>query len=358
MKTLIRFEFRKIFARRITRAALLALLVLSVLFNSSSYRNMHAFDGVSKEGSGGAAVEIDKEVARKYQGILTDETVQRIFADMGIRYDLHGLNAAYLRQNATQSAAFARFADKDGHWNGLTVSDVFGEEEIRIGYTYGWLQTSQDLIRVLIVLSLVLIVMISPVFSVEYGGVDNLILTARYGKTVCATAKAIASCLAALAVTAVILLISLVTALVAYGSDGLRCSILFAPMEFTEVYIPFNITCGTLMGYQVLLAFTSAVGITGITLVLSALCKNPTVALVAAAALHMLPVMIPVSEANPLFRYLALLPLYQLQFISLMSVERISGDLLYAIWALPVALALLGIGFFASGKIFREHQVT
>ena len=59
--------------------------------------------------------------------------------DFAPTHDLHGLNAMYLYQNATQSAAFSRFSDKEGNWNGLSVSDVFGNEEIKIGYVDGWL---------------------------------------------------------------------------------------------------------------------------------------------------------------------------------------------------------------------------
>ena len=57
-----------------------------------------------------------------------------MMSDFAPTHDLHGLNAMYLYQNATQSAAFSRFSDKEGNWNGLSVSDVFGNEEIKIGY--------------------------------------------------------------------------------------------------------------------------------------------------------------------------------------------------------------------------------
>ena len=53
-----------------------------------------------------------------------------------------------LYQNAMQSAAFARFSDMNGNWNGLSVSDVFGDEEIKIGYTDGWLSTSQNMVKI------------------------------------------------------------------------------------------------------------------------------------------------------------------------------------------------------------------
>jgi hypothetical protein len=358
MKKLIQYELRKIFSKRLTQVALIALLLLSVLLGFSAYQNMYSVDGKSHEGTGRTAVEIDKSIAEKYEGILTDEKVQQMMAEFKPKQDLHGMNAAYLYQNAMQSALFRNFSDLDGNWNGLSVSEVFGNEEIKIGYTYGLLKTSENMVRIFIALSLVVVIMTAPVFSGEYGGVDNIILTSKYGKTKCVTAKIIGSILAALIVTAFVSVINLAYAFILYGNSGLDCSILFAPAGFVEGYIPFNITCGTLLKYQILLAFTSTISITGITLVLSAICKNQVVALVASAAIYLFPVMLPVTETSSLFRIISLLPLYHAQFVSLMSVEQMSNGILYAIWAVPVALIFVGIGIAISHKAFAKHQVS
>ncbi len=357
MKKLIQFELRKIFSKRLTQAALIALFLLSVLLGFSAYQNMYASDGKSREGTGRVAVEIDKAIAGKYEGLLTDEKVQQMMIEFKPGQDLHGMNAAYLYQNALQSALFRNFSDLNGNWNGLGVSDVFGSEEIKIGYIYGWLQTSQNMVRIFVVLSLVVAIMIAPVFSGEYGGVDNIILTSRYGKTKCATAKIIGSILAALIVTTVVSIINLVYAFILYGGSGLDCSILFAPADFATEYIPFNITCGTLLNYQILLAFTSVISVTGITLVLSAVCKNQTAALVASAAVYLFPVMLPVTETSSLFKIITLLPLYHVQFASLMSVDQVSGKVLYALLAVPVALIFMVIGILVSHRVFAKHQV-
>ena len=95
-----------------------------------------------------------------------------------------------------------------------------------------------------------------------------------------------------------------------YGTEGLDCSILFAPVEFTEEYIPFNLTCGTVLMYQVLLAFTGAVSVTGIALLASALSKNPLIAFVVAAAIYVFPMLLPISELSVWYRLVILLPVY------------------------------------------------
>ena len=357
MKKLILFELRKVFSKRLSLIALVGILLFSVLISFSTYQNKYAFDGVNAEGSGKTAVEIDKGIAAKYEGILTDEKVQQMMSDFAPTSDLHGLSAIYVYQNAMQSAAFSRFSDKEGNWNGLSVSDVFGNEEIKIGYVDGWLSTSRNMVRVFVALALAVIIMLAPIFSGEYEGVDNIILTSKYGKTKCATAKVIAGIITAILTTTLVAAINLLLAFVFYGTEGLDCSILFAPSDYVEAFIPFNITCGTLLKYQILLAFTCTLSITGITLFLSAISKNQIVALVAAMAIFLFPVLLPITEVNPLFRLVGLLPIYHVLAISLLSVEQMSNGMLYAIWAIPAALLFLGVGAGISRRVFAKHQV-
>ena len=358
MKNLIKFELQKIMIKRLTLVSITSVLLLSFILSFATFQNMYAFDGKSNEGSGRTAVEIDKSIAEKYAGVLTDEKMHQIMADFKPTHDLHGMNAQYLYQNAMQSAAFARFSDMNGNWNGLSVSDVFGVEEIKIGYVNGWLNTSQNMARVFIALSLVIILIIAPVFSGEYGGVDNIILTSKYGKTKCATAKIIASVLSALLVTILIIVFHLALAFIFYDTEGLDSSILFAPQEFVEGYIPFNITCGTVLKYQLILALSSAISLTGITLILSAICKSQMIAFAVSAAVHLTPIMLPIPETSPLYRMIVLMPLYHLQYISIMSVEQMKSGMLYAIWAIPMAIILITFGAVISRRIFAKHQIS
>lgn len=206
-------------------------------------------------------------------------------------------------------------------------------------------------------LSLVIILLIAPVFSGEYGGVDNIILTSKYGKTKCATAKVLASLLSAVFITTLVVIFNLLIAVAIYGTEGLDCSILFAPIDFLEGYIPFNITCGTVLKYQILLAFMSAISVTGIVLILSAVCKSQMIAFVISAAIHVIPIMLPISETSALYRIIVLMPLFYSQYISIMSVEQMHNGMLYAVWSIPVAIALVVIGSIISHKAFSKHQV-
>lgn len=234
---------------------------------------------------------------------------------------------------------------------------MFGNEEIKIGYVDGWLSTSKNMVRFFIALVLAVIIMLAPIFSGEYEGVDNIILTSKYGKTKCATAKVAAGILTAILTTALVTAFNLLLALNFYGTKGLDCSILFAPSDYVDGFIPFNITCGTLLKYQILLAFTCTLSATGITLLISAISKNQIVSFVASMEIFLFPVLLPISETNPLFRLVGLLPVYHVLAVSLLSVEQMSNGMLYAIWALPTALIFLGIGAVLSRRAFAKHQV-
>lgn len=224
MKNLIKFELRKILTKRFAVISVAAVLLLSLILSFSTLHSMYAFDGNGAEETGKAAVEIDKQIALKYEGKLTDNKVQQMMSEFKPTQDLHGMNAKYIYQNALQSSVFSHFADIDGNWNGLSVADVFGDKEIKVGYVNGWLSTSQNMAKIFIVLSLV-------------------------------------------------------------------------------------------------------------------------------------PIMLPISETSALYRIIVLMPLFYSQYISIMSVEQMHNGMLYAVWSIPVAIALVVIGSIISHKAFSKHQV-
>lgn len=359
MNRLLFFELKKILQKRGTLFGLLFLLAFYLLMMVSTCRNMYTFDVKSgEEAHGIEAIRLDQKIARRYEGILTDEKVQEMLQDFKPRYDLHGMNVAYLYQNATQSAVHARFSDLNGDWNGKTVAEVFGKESIRIGYVNGWLNVSQSMIRVYFLLAFFTIFITAPVFSGEYNSVDSLILTTVHGKTICGIAKNMAAFLMAGLITICFSALNLVTAYLIYGSDGLNCSILFAPQGFTEHFIPFSMSCRELLFYQGLLAFVGILGITGITLFFSSLFRNQLLVLVLSAAIFALPIFLPVSENSSLFRLLVLQPVYMIQLISILSVEQSVDGVSYALWGVFVAILMMAIGYVGSCRVFERHEVV
>ena len=121
----------------------------------------------------------------------------------------------------------------------FSISKLIPNPTRTVSYTH----LSRNMVRVFVALALAVIIMLAPIFSGEYEGVDNIILTSKYGKTKCATAKVAAGILTAILTTALVAAFNLLLALIFYGTEGLDCSILFAPSDYVEGFIPFNITC-------------------------------------------------------------------------------------------------------------------
>lgn len=81
MKNLIKFELRKILTKRFAVISIAAILLLSLILSFSTLHSMYAFDGNGTEETGKAAVEIDKQIALKYEGKLTDNKVQQMMSE-------------------------------------------------------------------------------------------------------------------------------------------------------------------------------------------------------------------------------------------------------------------------------------
>lgn len=91
MKNLIKFELRKILTKRFAVISVAAILLLSLILSFSTLHSMYAFDGNGTEETGKAAVEIDKQIALKYEGKLTDNKVQQMMSEFKPTQDLHGM---------------------------------------------------------------------------------------------------------------------------------------------------------------------------------------------------------------------------------------------------------------------------
>ena len=363
MRALIYFEVRKLLQRRLVLAALLLFLLMNFSLLASAVNQQYTYDPVSgQQAYNLAAIKLDKEISVRYGHVLTDATVQQMLSDFQPTAEMlartGGIHVAYIRQNFMQAAVQYHFANPDGSWNGQTVAQQFGPEPIALGYIAGWLTFSRCFIKILLMLAVLLLIILAPIFSGEYSGMDQLLLTTRYGRSKCSLAKIAAAFLLTLTLTAAVLACNLLLAHLVLGNDGLDCSIVFNDVSYSEQSIPYNITCRTMLRYQILLAFTAVFMLTGIALLLSALSKSPFVTLITTLGVLVLPILLPVQESSALYRLIVLLPLYQIQLLSLMSLQQWSNGLLYAILAIPVSVFIAIVGALLANRLFSRHQVS
>lgn len=345
MKKIYLFELKKILSRKIVWAGILLLLLVSA-------------GGIREISESNVAYE--QEIAREYQGVLDDEKVQRMLKDFAPSAEeleqWHGVNVAYIGKNAMQLAVHRYFANPDGSWNGKTVKDVFGDQAVQVGYYEGWFVLSRSLIRVMLVLAILAVVIVAPVFAGEYEGMAQVLLTTRYGKSKCVSAKLFAALTVIMSLVLLCIAGNLAAALAMMGTEGLDSSTLFVGVSY-EAYMPFHMSCGTMLLYQIGLAASGIVMLTGAALLISAAAGTQVSALILSAALLLGPLLLQLPETNPLFKIIGLLPAYQIQFLSLMAVGRMGDTVFYAILAVPVSIAALLGGAWLARVCWGRRQV-
>lgn len=352
MKTLIRYERNKILINRFAVFSLVLVFAFSLLLSITSMNQFYAFDGVSKEGSGLKAIQIEKELDQKYGGEFTDETMQNMLNDYAVLRQSNGVNPKYIYLNSFQSSVFARFVDVDGNWNGLHVQDVYGKDALQIGFVQGWLKTSSTLSVVLLFYGIVLIFLLSPVFAGEYGGMYCLLLSSKYGRTKCPKAKVLASLQVGIFFLFLLCLLHLGFAYIVYGKQGLDCSILFSSIDFVEDYA-LPLTCGQLLLFQILIALFSVMAIVGITLWLSSIFQTPLFACLITLVLFGIPMMIPTGSNGMLETLCLYTPIHGLQFQTLFNRQEYM-----AFGIVPVCVILLCVGGRYAEYKFSSREIV
>ena len=364
MQWLMRFELKKI-----VRSPLVLLgLVILFVFNAVSFWGTSVPVQMARSHDqedyvrGLAAVRLEQDLAEKYGPVLTDAAVQRMLDDFALSQEFQqrigGVNAAYIMNNFWQQAVHTHFAQENGRFNGLSVTDVFGEADIVLGYSHGWLVTAEYMLRVMLLACVLLLVALAPVFAGEYEGMDALLLTARYGKSKLIGAKITASLLFALGLALFLLAVNYGVAYLCFGSGGLAASIGFAPDNPFALLAP-NMSCGQLIAWQGGLFLCAVLVLTALILALSAALANRYMALVASAAVFFLPLVVSVSPNSALYRPLLMLPANLVLANRILAAGTLAGHAgwLYAWCALPLSALLALAGFWCARWFFSRHQV-
>lgn len=352
MGTMIKYEIRKMLAKKISLAALALLLIWNVISVASALNGMYAYDGVSKESRGLEAVKMEKKIAAGYEGILTDKKVRQIIDDFPADNFIEGLDAKYAYNNSIQSAVYSHFVDKDGNYNRKTVKEIYGSNRIKIGYINGWNYTVRGMIQVFFALMIVIMLVISPVFSGDYGSMSSIVMSSRYGKSKNASARIIAAFVISFALAFITAVFNIAAALVIYGTEGLDCSVLFSSADFEGGLVPYNITCMQMILYQLAMMLAGTVAVTGITVAASAVFRNQISALAGSLFVFVLPMLIPIEEMSGLYRAIVTMPVFDVLFLAPMSLEQPN-----LVPAAVVAVVIAALGIAAGKKVFGDYQL-
>lgn len=360
MIRMIQFEFHKIFNRIIVYAAIAFIVVMGVAMCTG--RGAGSQVVLKEDGSyleGREAVEYDREIAAKYEGVLTEEKAEEILK----AYAPEAEDGGWWVVNNIYNTVSDRWGEADGTYNGMEIRAAFPEyrddRPLVLGYNEGWMSFLETGQYMMIFIGILLVIALSPVFSEEYTrGTDALILTSRHGKRRCAWAKIIASYLLTLLTAGGWLLFQSFVYWRDYGLTGGGASVqLNDHWIFTDV--PYFLTNMGAAVYCLVLWIGGALILTAFVLLLSAFCRSSFVTVIAALAVYGIPSIlgqmgIPrwILSLNPIWDFLAEIPL-TIPKLSLMGGAQTSY-----VWVVAVfALVMTAVSFLFGRRIFAGHQV-
>lgn len=331
MVTLIRLELYKL----VRKKSFWISLILMLLFCLDVYLEwVNPFCAqlytVAEDGTllhGRNAVMQEKEIADRYQGVLTNETVEQILnaerwndeqfktmqqiTNPAIQIDETCVNRLlgyyFLIYDTMHSGNYESYEYFYGEEQLRKIEDVFPDSAMPLIFYYSvqWSGTLQSIVICIFVLNLLVIVAIAPVFAEEHTMMMNqLLFTSRFGRRKCYLAKVIAAYIMGIVLSLSIILLFVLGTLMLFGTDGLKCSIQLAEPFLYRDYSYFK-TIGTAMIDAILLNIAGILFTVSLSVMASALAKNVLNALVMALAFFAAPVILKILSVSERISFIA-----------------------------------------------------
>lgn len=409
MTELIKLEFKKIYRKKMTIFVTLCCFLATVLFFSLPFIQYRAWDENGIMLTKGEAVSYKKKCYNALAGTLTEERIaqdieeyQMIASDpdhliterggevsftdeiyfgylaprqsylnmIGNTYSYNGMGAVnipgiahddtsgfYATRNETVKQRIA-----DNTYLNETERQYWLNKSLAVtspyeyGYVLGW-SNFGDTAGMLIICILGICIAIAPVFASEYqNGTDAIILSTKYGKSKCVIAKIIASILFGTIIFAVNAAASLLIPLMTFGMEGGSL-----PLQIMDSTCPYDLTFAEAAFLTIAIAFIVMLGLTSLTLLLSAKMKSPYPVLIIDVMIIFVPVFTGTGRTSLSSHILQLLPYQVLSGLSQFK-QYFSwsfGNIVLNLFTMIVLVYLIIsiLSLFFAGLSFKKHQV-
>ena len=420
MFDLVKFEFKKLLARRTSQVASIGILVLLCGIMVLNVVQTKTSSDTGEILSGTAAIAQQKARAEAHEGVLTIERVQEeITAYKALSFskvdpaEVEGLSAeaAYqLMKDAYdedefraiydtyysyllspwimgsveqyQVAAHLSDADAAGFYGAVddklqrtldegmrgawTYSDAerayWTEKQVGVGepLAYGYAGGWSDVLACIGFLAFAMVavcVVLTPVFAGEYQDrTDAVLLATRYGRSKLVAAKIVASLAFATAYYLLATVIIMGMALAFFGAEGGDL-----PVQVLALGIPYDLTMAEATWAAVGLGYLMTLGFASLTLLLSSRLRSQLAIFATCAALVFLTGMIPSGGNGVLLHALYLFPINALndQVLYNALVSYPIGPLVVDLAGLLVCVYVLVTAACVplAARAFRRHQV-
>lgn len=375
MKEMIRYEIYKLLHKPLAWAGLASILlfvgVMEWRWVAPGYAGIQAdVNGRRENTLDFAAIKRNQEIAARYAGPLTTETVKEILntylfseemlEESGLDPERQGHYTHNLLYDTFSQHGFTTMA---GEWNGSAIEDIYGQiaPDLILGYSAGWEGTLYAMVYCFLSWGCVLVILLSPLFCGEYDRhMDALILTGCQGRRKAPLAKAAAAFIVSLGGSLLLIAVFFFVLLASHGMVGFESSVQLGEIGLL-LSTPYVLSWAQAFGFTCLLLLGAAAVLTALLLVVSALAKNSFSSLVISFVLFTAPMFIPWHKL-PIILHLAgsLLPINQMQINLLFSFDKIYlGNWgLNVMWlVLPLGLTTGLMGILWSKRAFARHQV-
>jgi ABC-type transport system involved in multi-copper enzyme maturation permease subunit len=246
----------------------------------------------------------------------------------------------------------------------MTIKEVFPSvtKPLTFGYSDGWAVLIQQFSNIIIFLSVLVIIAITPVFSEEYSSqTAAVILTTKHGKHSCILAKIIAAFLFGFLIYASFSLFNLLLHGAYYGFSGFEVSIQCSYLGMFVAY-PADMTYGFLLTLMFSYFLLALFLLTAFTLIFSAVCRTSFIAVIISIITYILPNVIAMVTDRPVIRRIT--SLFPIQIMNLRG-SLLTG-LKYSIFTnsfdvrqivIFSSLVVSALLCFGSYQAFKNYQV-
>ncbi len=358
MKEMLLFELKKIYGKRIVQIGLLVIFLVNILLVWSCINAEYAVDN-GKEMNGLDAIKYDQSIAKEYSGELTNDKIRKIVTEYG-ELSFEGEHANYNSSNSFVTHTMM----KDDKL--LTLEQVgFNDNNSLIyGYCDGWLNLVQGFGIMIMLISVILIIAITPVFSEEYSSkTAAVILTTKHGKNKDIIAKIASAFIFTILVYIFFAILNFVIIGEFYSFSGLDISIQCNSSGLFFDY-PINMSFKSLISTTFFVYLIGIITLTAFSLLFSAISKTPFIAIILSIVTYILPILVArISENILIQKIVHLFP------ILVMNLERsILSGIKYRIfnyYFLDIKYMIILSSFIAcivlcigSYKAFKAYQVS
>ncbi len=367
MNDMIKAERDKIILRKPTKILFVIGIILIItyffLFQFSYTSVFYNYDtGKMDTVSGFAAIEQRKKTADMFAGKLTsdiltlmEQKITEAKTATATKDEDSAFSALHVYRD--QAAILEYMTEPDGEKR--SIEDAYpNHESVILGYCDGWDKMLSSMGNVLaILLCLLIVIILSPVFSEEYScHTDSVIYAARYGKTKLVTAKIIASLEMVIGMYIIFLLLNAVLYMGIYGGQGWNVNIQSSLHYASSAY---DLTFLQMFLISVILNILGLVAMTIITLFISAKLNTPVTALIASCVVCFLPVLFDFTESVPLLQKLQeVCPVFMLHMNGVFTTVKTYMGIRQPVIMLLFNLCLICLFYFLIRNTTVKHQVT